>query len=186
MYYLIPARLSVKFPYKPPAPVEDAGVLTGCMERLVSRKRMDEIICQMVKRHPYIEGAVYINVPIIWQDEEGNSGLYHEIESTFSAVGHKRGEEVGNLDTRIYKPYVCIHCKHRKNIVLKEMTRVGVTWREALEENSVLAKSHADKIRPKPEVEEEIADFQLIDREYLKIAQSLFPDRDILKEDPSA
>jgi len=108
------------------------------------------------------------------------------IESSFSVVGHKRGEEVGNLDTRIYKPYVCIHCKHRKNVVLKEMTRVGVTWREALEENSVLAKSHADKIRPKPEVEEEIADFQLIDREYLKIAQSLFPDRDILKEDPSA
>lgn len=78
-YFQIPARLSVKFPYKPEVPVEDAGVLTGCMERLVSRKRMDEIICQMVKRHPYIEGAVYINVPIVWTDEEGNSGLYHEM-----------------------------------------------------------------------------------------------------------
>lgn len=79
MYYLIPARITVKFPFRPSVPVEDAGVLTGCMERLVSRSQMDEIICQLVRRHPYVEGAAYIEIPILWQDEEGNSGFYHEM-----------------------------------------------------------------------------------------------------------
>lgn len=107
-------------------------------------------------------------------------------ETNLSVTGYRSGEEIGYLTIRIYKPYVCIHCKHRKDVLLKEITRIDTTWEEALKEDKQILETYADKLRPRPEVEEAVADFQLIDREYLKHAQALFPDRDILKEDPDA
>ena len=79
MYYLIPAQISVVFPSSVSRAIEDEGVLTSYVERLYSREQMDEIICEMVKRHPYVEGALYIDIPILWQDDNGVQGFYHRL-----------------------------------------------------------------------------------------------------------
>lgn len=79
MFYMIPAQLTVTFPFKTSQLVEDEGVLTSCIERLVSRDMMDEIICELVRRHPYVEGAMYIDVPILWRDDKGYEGFYHRL-----------------------------------------------------------------------------------------------------------
>ena len=80
----------------------------------------------------------------------------------------------------MYKPYVCIHCRNRKDVKLLEIERIDLSWEEALEVSKEYVQTYIDKLRPKAFIEEQIADFQLIDREYLKVAQQCFPDREIL------
>jgi hypothetical protein len=80
---------------------------------------------------------------------------------------------------KIYKPYVCIHCKHRKNILLHETKRVDISFEDFVKFFDKICKEHP-KITHRTLVEEAIADSQLIDREYLKLAQECFPDREIL------
>lgn len=79
MHYLIPAQISVTFPFSTSRLIEDEGVLTNHVERLYSRDQMDELICQLIKRHPYVEGALYIDIHIFWQDDDGNQGFYHRL-----------------------------------------------------------------------------------------------------------
>jgi hypothetical protein len=96
----------------------------------------------------------------------------------------ENGEDYGNLTVKIYKPYVCIHCKHRKNILLDEVTRCHISWSDTLKFSKQLVEDYPGRFKPQAVIESEIADFQLIDREYLKAAHELFPDRGILKEAP--
>ena len=105
------------------------------------------------------------------------------MDTNLSVTGYRNGEQYGYLTIRVYKPYVCIHCGHRKDVLLKETTRCDSTWKETLRLAEETANEHKDKILPRICVEEQIADFQLIDREYLKMAHELFPDRGILKEE---
>jgi hypothetical protein len=68
---------------------------------------------------------------------------------------------------RVYEPYVCIHCKERRDEAIFE--RIFQYNYEV--ENCVknLQKKYP-QIKPIIEVNDEIADFQLVDREYLAIA----------------
>lgn len=76
------------------------------------------------------------------------------------------------LDYTIYEPYVCIHCKERKDIALEhkniyfDSNKAAYIYIETLNEQYPNIKSRAI-------VEDEINDAQLVDREYLKIAEWL-------------
>ena len=80
----------------------------------------------------------------------------------------------------IYKSYVCIHCRKRKDVELYHTDRVDLSWEEALKVSDEYKERYKGKLMDYALVEEQIADFQLIDREYLKLAQECFPDREIL------
>lgn len=67
----------------------------------------------------------------------------------------------------MYEPYVCIHCKERKNIILNEISRMNVTWEDCLEEEEAVEERYKDYLKPKCVVEDMIHDFQMIDRAYL-------------------
>ena len=100
-------------------------------------------------------------------------------------ITHRENDEnYGNLTVEIYKPYVCIHCKHRKDILLDKITRLHLSWSDTLKFDDKLENDYPGRFKPQAVIESEIADFQLIDREYLKAAHELFPDRGILKETP--
>lgn len=68
---------------------------------------------------------------------------------------------------RIFEPYVCVHCKHRKNVLLQELTRIG-----DLEKTDKwladLMTEYSEHIQPRPIVEDMIADMQLVDRQWLE------------------
>lgn len=81
----------------------------------------------------------------------------------------------------IIEPYVCIHCKERKNVCLLRAAYDGVTEKEAnhlFEENE---SEYKEYLKPRAVVEDMISDFQLVDRTYLELADSLHPGRSILQ-----
>lgn len=80
-------------------------------------------------------------------------------------------------DVRVIEPYVCIHCKKRIDKVLFRDNYLLKAEHDALIER---LRSEHSQIKPQEVVEDQIADMQLVDREYLEIAQNIFPKRDIL------
>lgn len=81
----------------------------------------------------------------------------------------------GEYRLTVYKHYACIWCKEYKEVLL------NTDWcktKEILETKIVLVKE-IHKIEYKSAIMERIADFQLIDKEYLEIARQLHPDRGI-------
>ena len=122
--------------------------------------------------------------PLINRCDHKYRGFPWYKDVTLNVFGiNDEGDEYGSLSIKIYKPYVCIHCKHRKDVLLREVTRCNTTWQETIKESQDMDKTYAEHLRSPAEVEADIADFQLIDREYLKMAHELFPDRGILKEE---
>lgn len=74
---------------------------------------------------------------------------------------------------KIMKPYVCIHCKERRDELLLEQTRFETSLKVVEEFEAAAKEEYSDKIMPKAIVEEQIRDMQLVDREALKIAEQL-------------
>lgn len=77
------------------------------------------------------------------------------------------------LDAKIIEPYVCIHCKKRKDIVLKNHQRIDISYDEANEFIEQWIEKYKDHMEDRAIVEDMIHDMQLVDREYLAIAESL-------------
>lgn len=73
------------------------------------------------------------------------------------------------LKYKICEPYVCIHCKLRKDIVLEQYTIWASSNASAWEQVEELRQKYP-KIKGRAIIEDEINDTQLIDREYLKYA----------------
>ena len=68
---------------------------------------------------------------------------------------------------RVYEPYVCIHCKERKDEVIFER---WYTWNNERDASIRALQNKYPQIKPIIEVNDEIADFQFVDRQYLAIA----------------
>lgn len=70
----------------------------------------------------------------------------------------------------IIEPYVCIHCKERMDKVLESRKLSQCTSQQA---DAFLrdVREHYPQIKDRPVVEDEIADMQLVDRDYLRIAR---------------
>lgn len=73
----------------------------------------------------------------------------------------------------IYKPYVCIHCGHRKDVVLDEICHSPITFEEAKKLFAYLKEFYKDKLKEKAYVEDEIHDMMLVDRSYIDIYMAL-------------
>ena len=77
------------------------------------------------------------------------------------------------LTATIYEPYVCIHCGHRKDIVLDETCRYPVSFQEADKLFADFKEMYKDKLKEKAYVEDEIHDMMLVDRSYIDIYMAL-------------
>ena len=91
-----------------------------------------------------------------------------------------------NLDYTIYEPYVCIHCKQRKDIILEGPRSSTFDSNKAAWDKLEKLKLRYPEIKDRAIVEDEIHDAQLVDREYIKIAKWLQgthvpPDKIVLK-----
>ena len=85
-----------------------------------------------------------------------------------------------NIDTKtlrvdIYKPYVCIHCGYRENILLESIQRIGISFEEALEVRKEFCSIYDDKLQCKAIVEDMINDMVLVDKKYIEIYEKLHP-----------
>lgn len=90
------------------------------------------------------------------------------------------------LEYAIFEPYVCIHCKERKDVILEGTTSITASSNEAAWSELEKIKSRYPKIKDRAIVEDEINDAQLVDREYIRIAKWLQgthvpPDKIVLK-----
>lgn len=92
-------------------------------------------------------------------------------------VSAKHYEDVRQFELKIIEPYVCIHCKERKDVVLHEVTRANCSWDDALELLIDCDKKYGEYCQPRPIVEDMIHDMQLVDRQYLEIFASLHPEK---------
>lgn len=76
----------------------------------------------------------------------------------------------------VYEPYVCILCRHRKNVLLHRVTGNG--WDSFKNYRKVLKNTYP-KVKDRAFVEDEIADMQLLDPYYLEAYYKLYPERKV-------
>ena len=92
-------------------------------------------------------------------------------------------EDTGNFELKIIEPYVCIHCKERKDVVLHSISRANYSWKDAVKLLEECDEKYGEYCEERPIVEDMIHDMQLVDSQYLKIAESLHPEKfDKLRE----
>lgn len=77
------------------------------------------------------------------------------------------------LDFKVWEPFVCIHCKERINKLLYERNSHYKTYEEADDYVTQFREKYADRMEEEVVVEDMIADMQLVDRDYLLIAETL-------------
>ena len=70
MWYCYPCETSKR--------VEDYGVLSQYVGKLYNRDEIDEIICELITRHPYIEGSMKLEISVMWIDR--CKGFYHSFD----------------------------------------------------------------------------------------------------------
>jgi len=78
-----------------------------------------------------------------------------------------------NLVFKVWEPFVCIHCKERINKLLYERNSHYKTYEEADDYVTQFREKYADRMEEEVVVEDMIADMQLVDRDYLLIAETL-------------
>jgi hypothetical protein len=74
---------------------------------------------------------------------------------------------------KVWEPFVCIHCKERINRLLYERNSHYKTYEEADDYVTQFREKYADRMEEEVVVEDMIADMQLVDRDYLLIAETL-------------
>lgn len=73
-----------------------------------------------------------------------------------------------SCEIEIYEPYVCIKCKKRKDILLYEFNRQNISWKEFEKLYDETEERYKDHIQLRAVVEDQIHDFQMIDKAYLE------------------
>ena len=88
------------------------------------------------------------------------------------------------LDVSVIEPYVCIHCGHRKNVVLDHFCRFFEEFEEAENfYNDFQDGKYANMIEKKAIVEDMINDMVLVDRQYIEIYRRLHGEGDNKNEE---
>lgn len=77
---------------------------------------------------------------------------------------------------RVIEPYVCVHCGFVNNVTLDEWKFASKSSRDAMIDK---LQRRYKKIGNFLEIQDEIKDMQLVDREYLNIMQQLHPEMNI-------
>lgn len=66
------------YPYQMSQAIHDWGVLEEYIGKKYTRDEMDKVICELIMRHPYVNGAMNVDINIMWS--EGNiKGFYHRL-----------------------------------------------------------------------------------------------------------
>jgi len=79
----------------------------------------------------------------------------------------------GTLKVEIWEPYVCIYCKERKNRKLVEDWYTDVSSEQIDKLMAEYREKYKEHCQHEAIVEDQINDFQLVDREWLEIANML-------------
>lgn len=74
-----------------------------------------------------------------------------------------------SFNIKIIEPYVCIYCKERKNIILKEINATHCSKAEADNTYNNWLKRYEKNIEDRAIIEDKINDMTLVDREYLEL-----------------
>ena len=77
------------------------------------------------------------------------------------------------LRVKIFEPYVCIYCKERKNMLIETTICKDISKKEANDIVEGIKEQYKDQLKPEAIVEDEINDFQLVDRQWLEYAYAL-------------
>ena len=82
------------------------------------------------------------------------------------------------LDVSVIEPYVCIHCGHRKNVVLDHFCRIFEDFEEAEKfYDDFQDGKYTNMIEKRAVVEDMINDMVLVDRQYIEIYMRLHGER---------
>jgi hypothetical protein len=120
---------------------------------------MEKNMCLFFKRKNSSESAVQKTCHHLWKDFP----LYYK-------ASYYIDKEL--FDGTIYAPYVCVHCKERKNIVLYHQN-TKCTLDQANEYIHSWKEEYRDYIQDSTLVEKSIADMQLLDTEKLSVYESI-------------
>ena len=81
------------------------------------------------------------------------------------------------FEIKLIEPYVCVHCKKRKDVVLHRIERANYSWDEAKELVDECWEKYGQYCKDRPIIEDMINDMQLVDRQYLEILKNLHPEK---------
>ena len=79
--YFIDSLITYCYPHEVSKATEDYGVLSQYIGKFFNRNEIDEIICEMITKHPYIEHAMWLKIYVMWEDEN-TTGFYHVLNFT--------------------------------------------------------------------------------------------------------
>ena len=94
--YFIDANIRYCYPYKVSKKVEEYGVLSEYIGKRYNRDEIDKIICEMIMKHPYIKGSMFLELLVMW-GKDNTYGTYHIF--TFKNDNYKE-QEKGDLEIK--------------------------------------------------------------------------------------
>lgn len=89
--YYISDIMRYCYPFGISKVVENYGVLSQYIGKFYSRDEIDGIVCELVTRHPYIEGSMKLSVTVMCVDEWEE--IYHAFDfKNFDYEKQKRAD----------------------------------------------------------------------------------------------
>ena len=76
--YFIDTYMAYCYPYEVSKKVTNYGVLSEYIGKYYDRHEIDKIICRLIMKHPYIEGSMWLELSVMWK-EENTTGYYHHL-----------------------------------------------------------------------------------------------------------
>lgn len=81
------------------------------------------------------------------------------------------------ISIRIIEPYVCVRCKKRKNVSIHYIETYAKSRKESQEILEDFKRPYKHRLKERAFVEDEINDFQLVDRDTLEVLRKLNPSK---------
>ena len=77
--YYIDSHMTYCYPYETSQKVTEYGVLSKYIGKFFDRNEIDNIICELIMKHPYISHSMSLTIRVMWSDENV-SGYYHILD----------------------------------------------------------------------------------------------------------
>lgn len=98
--YYINEHIAYCYPFEVSKRTKNYGVLNDYIGKYYTQEEIDEIICEMIKKHPYVENSMNIKIEIERKVERCVNGkkrilreLYHILDfRNYNYNNQKRGE----------------------------------------------------------------------------------------------
>lgn len=73
------SRIRTLYPYQISEKVDGLGVLEQYRDKKYNLKEVNEIIADLIIKTPYIPNAMYLDVDVLFYDEEGVMNIHHSL-----------------------------------------------------------------------------------------------------------